>query len=128
MKRRTERIELRLTPEEAQFIREKATACQSISQYIRMAVREFSDIDARKKLDMIKDLTELCVKFRDELAWAGGNLNQAMKHANELAKVGILNKEYMTNTVLPTVLSTSKVVAEVKQQLVDLAKKAVKLS
>ena len=93
-----------------------------------MAVREFSDIDARKKLDMIKDLTELCVKFRDELAWAGGNLNQAMKHANELAKVDLLNKEYMTNTVLPAVLSTSKVVAEVKQQLVDLAKKAVKLS
>ena len=128
MKRRTERIELRLTPEEAQFIREKATACQSISQYIRLAVREYSDIDARKKLEMIKDLTDLCVKFRDELAWAGGNLNQAMKHANELAKVNLLNRDYMMNTVLPAVVSAEKTVNEVKQQLIDLAKKATKLS
>lgn len=128
MKRRTERIELRLTPEEAQFIREKSASCQSISQYIRMAVREYSDIDARKKLDMIKDLTELCVKFRDDLAWAGGNLNQAMKHANELAKVDLLTKDYMMNTVLPAVVSTEKIVKEVRLQLIDLAKKAAKLS
>lgn len=128
MKRRTERIELRLTPDEAQYIREKSASCQSISQYIRMAVREYSDIDARKKLEMIKDLTGLCVKFRDELAWAGGNLNQAMKHANELAKVGILNKDYMINTVLPSVIATDKIVREVKLQLMELAKKAVRLS
>lgn len=93
-----------------------------------MAVREYSDIDARKKLDMIKDLTELCVKFRDGLAWAGGNLNQAMKHANELAKVDLLTKDYMMNTVLPAVISTEKIVREVRLQLIDLAKKAAKLS
>lgn len=93
-----------------------------------MAVREYSDIDARKKLDMIKDLTELCVKFRDGLAWAGGNLNQAMKHANELAKVDLLTKDYMMNTVLPAVVSTEKIVKEVRLQLIDLAKKAAKLS
>lgn len=93
-----------------------------------MAVREYSDIDARKKLDMIKDLTDLCVKFRDGLAWAGGNLNQAMKHANELAKVDLLTKDYMMNTVLPAVVSTEKIVREVRLQLIDLAKKAAKLS
>lgn len=93
-----------------------------------MAVREYSDIDARKKLDMIKNLTELCVKFRDGLAWAGGNLNQAMKHANELAKVDLLTKDYMMNTVLPAVVSTEKIVREVRLQLIDLAKKAAKLS
>lgn len=128
MKRRTERIELRLTPEEAKFIKEKASSFQSISQYIRMAVKEYSDIDARKKLELIKDLTDLCVKFRDELAWAGGNLNQAMKHANELAKVDLLNRDYMINSVLPAVVSAEKTVKEVKQQLIDLAKKATKLS
>lgn len=93
-----------------------------------MAVREYSDIDARKKLDMIKNLTELCVKFRDGLAWAGGNLNQAMKHANELAKIDLLTKDYMMNTVLPAVVSTEKIVREVRLQLIDLAKKAAKLS
>ena len=77
---------------------------------------------------MIKDLTELCVKFRDSLAWAGGNLNQAMKHANELAKVDLLTKDYMMNTVLPAVVSTEKIVREVRLQLIDLAKKAAKLS
>jgi hypothetical protein len=128
MKRRTERIELRLTPEEAEYIKEKSKSYQSVSQYVRLAVKEFSDIDARKKLDMIKDLTDLCVRFRDELAWAGSNLNQAMKHANELAKVGLLNGEYMKNTVLPAVIQTEKTVSAAKQQLIDLAKKATKLS
>jgi len=128
MKRRIERIELRLTPEESQYIKEKASSFQSISQYIRMAVKEYSDIDARKNLELIKGLTDLCVKFRDELAWAGGNLNQAMKHANEFAKIDLLNRNYMLNIVLPAVVSAEKTVKDVKLQLIDFAQKATKLS
>ena len=51
MKQRTERFEMRLTPEEAAGIREKSKRYHSVSNFIRMAVNEFSDTDAKTRLE-----------------------------------------------------------------------------
>ena len=52
MKQRTERFEMRLTPEEAAGIREKSKRYHSVSNFIRMAVNEFSDTDAKTRLEL----------------------------------------------------------------------------
>lgn len=66
MNRRTRRIELRLSEAEAEFIREKSKGYRSVSQYIRDAVAEFSDTDARRRLELINGLGQLYREYHNE--------------------------------------------------------------
>ena len=49
------------------------------------AVMQFNDIATIRKIDALNEMVNLYKKHQDELSWLGGNLNQAMKRANELA-------------------------------------------
>lgn len=89
-KQRTKVFQLRLTPEEAALLKEKSASYSSVSHYIRSAVAEYSNMDVKKKLELINDLGLFYRKFQNELSWAGGNLNQSVKRANELAVAGLL--------------------------------------
>ena len=103
-KQRTKVFQLRLTPEEAALLKEKSASYSSVSHYIRSAVAEHSNIDAKKKLELINDLGLFYRKFQNELSWAGGNLNQSVKRANELAVAGLLAPEYIQEVLMPTIL------------------------
>ena len=52
-KQRTKVFQLRLTPEEAALLKEKSASYSSVSHYIRSAVAEHSNIDAKKKLELL---------------------------------------------------------------------------
>lgn len=119
---------MRLTPEEYRFIKEKSAGFQSVSHYIRKAIGEYSEVDSRARLALIKALTDLCVEYRNSLAWMGSNLNQAMKRANELAIAGLLSADTYNNTVLPQIREANKWVQEVRKRLLDLAKIACKIT
>ena len=110
MKQRTERFEMRLTPEEIAGIREKSKRYHSVSNFIRMAVNEFSDTDAKTRLELCNDTARLCRKFQDELSWMGSNLNQAVKRANELAVAGILSESYFRDNLSPLIEKVSRLV------------------
>ena len=45
-------------------------------------------------------------KYQNELSWAGGNLNQSVKRANELAVAGLLTPSYIQEVLLPIILET----------------------
>lgn len=127
MNRRNRRIELRLTEAEAEFIREKSKGYASISQYIRQAVAEFSDTDARRRLELVNDLGRLYREYHNELFHMSANLNQVVRRANELAVAGLLSKTYLENTVLPAVQGIEGKVLALRQELLDVTKKATKL-
>ena len=127
MKQRTERFEMRLTPEEAAGIREKSKRYHSISNFIRMAVNEFSDTDAKTRLELCNDTARLCRKFQDELSWMGSNLNQAVKRANELAVVGLLSESYFKDILAPLIEGVEKMIKAVKSEQADIARKAIRL-
>ncbi|WP_301425394.1 MULTISPECIES: hypothetical protein [Bacteroidales] len=127
MKQRTERFEMRLTPEEAAGIREKSKRYHSISNFIRMAVNEFSDTDAKTRLELCNDTARLCRKFQDELSWMGSNLNQAVKRANELAVVGLLSESYFKDILAPMIEGVEKMIKAVKSEQADIARKAIRL-
>lgn len=127
MKQRTERFEMRLTPEEAAGIREKSKRYHSVSNFIRMAVNEFSDTDAKTRLELCNDTARLCRKFQDELSWMGSNLNQAVKRANELAVAGLLSEGYFKDVLAPMIEALEKMIKAVKSEQADIAKKAVRL-
>ena len=116
MKQRTERFEMRLTPEEAAGIREKSKRYHSVSNFIRMAVNEFSDTDAKTRLELCNDTARLCRKFQDELSWMGSNLNQAVKRANELAVAGLLSESYFKEILAPMIEGVEKMIKAVKSE------------
>ena len=128
MKRRTKVYQLRLTPEEQSMLKEMAKKIKKpIADYIRAALAEYSNVDARQRLELINDLGAFYRKFRDELSWAGGNLNQSVKRANELAVAGLLPPSYIREVLMPAILETQKTLTEIKRDLETVTRKAVKL-
>lgn len=127
MKQRTERFEMRLTPEEAAGTREKSKRYHSVSNFIRMAVNEFSDTDAKTRLELCNDTARLCRKFQDELSWMGSNLNQAVKRANELAVAGLLSESYFKDILVPMIEGVENMIRAVKSEQADIARKTIRL-
>ena len=53
MNHRTKYFQLRLTPEEYETLRSQAEKYNSVSEYIRTALQEFSDIDTQQRIEMM---------------------------------------------------------------------------
>ena len=126
MSQRTKYFQLRLTQEEYDALKEKSASYMSVSHYIRSALKEYSDVDAKQKLRLINELGEFYRQFRDELSWAGGNLNQSVKRANELSIAGLLSPAYISEVLMPAVESARKTLESLKQELLNVTKKAVR--
>lgn len=127
MNQRTKHFQLRLTPDEANRLKEKAASYPSVSCYIRIALKEYSDVNAKQRLELINDLGAFYRKFQNELSWAGGNLNQSVKRANELSVAGLLPPSYVREVLLPTILETQRTLNGIKRELDAVTQKAVKL-
>ena len=126
-RQRTKVFQLRLTPDEAALLKEKSEPYGSVSHYIRCAVAEYSNIHVRQRLELIQELGMFYRKFRNELSWAGGNLNQSVKRANELSVAGLLPPSYVREVLLPASLETQRILNGIKRELDVVTQKAVKL-
>ncbi len=127
MNQRTKYFQLRLTPEEYASLKEKSASYTSVSHYIRSAIAEYSDINAKRKLQLLNELGEFYRKFQNELSWAGGNLNQSVKRANELSVAGLLSGTYISEVLMPAVSEVQKTLDTMKRELLIVTKKATKL-
>ena len=125
MTQRTKYFQLRLTQEEYDSLKARSSSYTSVSHYIRSAIKEYSDIDAKLKFQLLNDLSSFYRKFQDELSWAGGNLNQSVKRANELAVAGLLSPAYMTEVLMPAINSTRKTLDSIKLELLNVTKIAI---
>lgn len=126
MPQRTKYFQLRLTQEEYDALKEKSASYMSVSHYIRSALKEYSDVNAKQKLRLINELGGFYRQFRDELSWAGGNLNQSVKRANELSVAGLLSPAYISEVLMPSIESARKTLESLKQELLNVTKKAVR--
>lgn len=84
-------------------------------------------MNAKQRLELINELGEFYRKWQNELSWAGGNLNQAVKRANELAVAGLLASGYIQEVLLPVILETQETLNEIKRELYNVTKKGTKL-
>ena len=125
MTQRTKYFQLRLTQEEYDSLKAKSVSYSSVSHYIRSAIKEYSDIGAKQKFQILNDLSSFYRKFQDELSWAGGNLNQSVKRANELAVAGLLSPAYIAEVLIPSINSTRKTLDTIKLELLNVTKKAI---
>ena len=126
MKQKTKVFQLRLTPEEAQLLKEKSGSFHSVSHYILSAVQEFSNVNVKERIELIRELGEFYRKNQKELSWAGGNLNQVVKRANELVVAWLLAPSYSQEIVLPTIRETQETMNRIKRDLELITLKCIK--
>ena len=121
---RTKVFQLRLTADELLSLKEKAVPYQSVSNYIRKAVEEFTHVDVKQQIEMMQDLCAFYQKFQNELSWAGSNLNQSVKRANELAVAGLLAPSYVYEVLFPTIQDMQETLNKMKSDLEILNRKS----
>jgi len=127
MDNRTKRLWIRLSPEEEQQFREKALKYHSMSAMIRDAVQQFNDVATLGKIDALNDMADLYRKYQQDLSWLGGNFNQAMKRANELAHNGMLDKQYYEHIIIPQCTRVLDFLDDIKREQQRIIKKIIKI-
>lgn len=125
---RNRRIEIRLTEKEYARIAEKSVGFCSKGHYIRSAIREFSDINAKQRLAMIDELAGFYKEHREFLSHISGNLNQTVKRANELAVSGLLTPAYLSQVVMPSIEKTKKALDSFFRDLTKVTEKVYRRS
>ncbi len=124
---RTKKFQMRITSDEYEWIKEKSASYTSATHFVRSALAEYSNINAKQKLELINELGSFYRKVQNELSWAGGNLNQSVKRANELAVAGLLAPSYIQEVLFPSIQNMQRVIDEMKRELHKVTKLATKL-
>ena len=114
---RNKYIKVRMTPEEVREFKEKSAEYKTVSHYVRKALEEYSNVSVRRQLELMQELGSFYRRYQSELSHIGGNLNQAVKRANELAVSGLLSPSYIREVLLPVIQDTQETVNGIKRQL-----------
>lgn len=114
---RNKYIKVRMTPEEVREFKEKSAEYKTVSHYVRKALEEYSNVSVRRQLELMQELGSFYRRYQGELSHIGGNINQAMKRANELAVAGLLPPSYIREVLLPLIRDTQETVNGIKRQL-----------
>ena len=118
MKKKCIRLEIRLTPDESLMFQNKAQNYGgNMSAMVRDAVRRFDDKRTRGKIETMEVLLQFYKKYQQQLSWLGGNFNQCMHRANELAIAGELSEEYFRSILFPETRKAVKAIMAVKAEL-----------
>jgi hypothetical protein len=83
---------------------------------VRDAVKQFDDTATVGQIDALNKMTALYVKFQQDLSWLGGNFNQAMKRANELAIGQELTPQFFEQVLYPQVTEIQKLINSIFQK------------
>ena len=109
---------VRLNDEELRLFQKKAQSYGgNTSALIRDAVARFDDKRTRGRIEAMATLLSFYTKYQQQLSWLGGNFNQVMHRANELAIDGKLSENYFREVVMPEVKETVKTIREIKTGL-----------
>lgn len=121
---RTIVVKARLTEEENVVLHKKAESYHgNVSALLRDAILQVNDIRTRRKIEVMTKLMTFYQLFEQRLGWLGGNFNQTMKRANELAVAGKLEKVYFEEEIVPRLDEMKPVLQEMKDYLTKLSEK-----
>lgn len=118
MQKKKIRLEIRLSEEEAHIFQNKAESYGgNVSAMVRDAVRRFDDKRTRGKLMAMEGLLQYYKKYQQQLSWLGGNFNQCMHRANELAIADELNESFFRSVIMPEVQNAARTIRAIKAEL-----------
>ena len=123
MEKKTKRLWIRLSPEEEALFKRKAAHYSTVSAMVRDAVKQFDDTATVGQIDALNKMTDLYLKFQQDLSWLGGKFNQTMKRANELAIAQELTPQFFEQVLYPQVTEIQKLINSVKREQHDIAKR-----
>jgi hypothetical protein len=102
-RKRQDEWEIRLTEKEYELIQKKGANYPTKTSMIMETVKQMGDQNACQKLATLAEMTALYKQYQQQLSWMGGNLNQAVKRANELAIGQQLTGPYFQQILFPRV-------------------------
>lgn len=109
---------VRLNDEEMQLFQKKAQSYGgNTSAMIRDAVTRFDDKRTKGRIEAMSTLLTFYNKYQQQLSWLGGNFNQVMHRANELAIDDKLSKNYFRKVIMPEAQAAVKVIRGIKAEL-----------
>lgn len=121
-------VRLCVSPQEKALFEEKASTYQgNISSMIRDAVKQFDDTATVGKIKVLTEAMKFFRKYQQDLSWMGGNFNQQVKRANELAITGELSQSYFDNVLLPETKLVYELIQKMKDELEPIASMALKM-
>ena len=118
---------VRLTPEEDALFKRKAARYKTVSAMVRDAVAQFDDTATRGKVKALREMTALYHKYEQDLSWLGGNFNQTMKRANELAIAQELTPQVFEQVLYPQVTQLQQLIIDIKREQHHIAKQLTRL-
>lgn len=118
---------VRLTPEEDALFKRKAARYKTVSAMVRDAVAQFDDTATRGKFKALREMTALYHKYEQDLSWLGGNFNQTMKRANELAIAQELTPQFFEQVLYPQVTQLQQLISDIKREQHHIAKQLTRL-
>lgn len=127
MGRKTKRLWIRMSPEEERLLKEKAVNYRTISNMIWDAIKIFDDKATIGKFDALNEMIALYRKYQQDLSWMGGNFNQVVKRANELAIGEELTMPYFKQVLFPKIKELQDLLCDIKREQHQIAKKLTKL-
>ena len=80
-KKREHTYKIRLSDDELKLFKRKAQRYQSMSVMIRDAVRQFNDVQTKRKIEAMVELKDYYVRNDNKLSWLGSNINQIAHNA-----------------------------------------------
>ena len=126
MQTKTRVLDIRVTIKDEELFRKKAKPYQgNMSAMIRDAVAQFDDRATIGKIDALTDTMKLYRKYQQDLGWLGGNFNQAMKQANEMAISDKLSQSYYEGILIPKLQPVQSLLQNIKDELSDVTARLV---
>ena len=109
---------VRLSDEELQLFQKKAQSYDgNTSAMIRDAVSRFDDKRTRGRIEAMTTLLSFYTKYQQQLSWLGGNFNQVMHRANELAIDDKLDENYFRKVIMSEAKAAVKAIRSIKAVL-----------
>ena len=127
MGRKTKRLWIRMSLEEERLLKEKAVNYNTISSMVWDAIKIFDDKATIGKFDTLNEMVTLYRKYQQDLSWMGGNFNQIVKRANELAIGEELTMPYFKQVLFPKIKELQDLLCDIKREQHQIAKKLTKL-
>ena len=123
MKTKTKAIIFRVSEDEHREIVKRSLPFLSITNYIKSALKEFSNKSHRQKIEASKELIELYRYTNMHLAHLGGNLNQTVHRINEQAKASFDVSPIIISEILPQLQTLQSECTKLKGELLRVTNK-----
>lgn len=124
---KTQSVRIRLNEEEAGVFKTKSKQYKNMSAMVRDAVYKFDETSTIRKIEAFQELTQLYKLYQVELSRLGGNFNQTVKRANQLAIGNELTIQYFEKILFPKVKPILSLLRQIKKRQDYIVKKINKL-